>query len=245
MDDSPLIYAGTSGWAYSWNEGGDLAWYVGHSGLNAVELNMSFYRFPSESQIGLWRETGPGLSWSVKVHRSVTHFHLANETGQKVFSRFLDLFRPLDPFVSYYLFQFPHRFDTTFRDRLTSLFQEFDDRKMALEFRHPSWGDPDLKALPFRGVIVTPDSPDSSGGVFGKNGQVYLRFHGRTAWYSGDYSEKELSGVIASLPALSPRIIHAFFNNDHHMLDNARLFRNIAEKIWSKKIKAPKKGPFA
>ncbi|MFP3209319.1 MAG: DUF72 domain-containing protein, partial [Nitrososphaeria archaeon] len=35
-------YVGTSGWSYAWNPDG-LEWYVRNSGLNAVELNSSFY----------------------------------------------------------------------------------------------------------------------------------------------------------------------------------------------------------
>jgi uncharacterized protein YecE (DUF72 family) len=36
------VYVGTSGWAYGWNEGGNLEWFVGNAGLNAVELNASY-----------------------------------------------------------------------------------------------------------------------------------------------------------------------------------------------------------
>ncbi|RLF12723.1 MAG: DUF72 domain-containing protein, partial [Thermoprotei archaeon] len=37
------VYIGTSGWLYDWNLDGSLDWYVKNSGLNAVELNASFY----------------------------------------------------------------------------------------------------------------------------------------------------------------------------------------------------------
>ena len=33
------VYVGTSGWAYAWNRGGSLAWFVEQSGLNAIEVN--------------------------------------------------------------------------------------------------------------------------------------------------------------------------------------------------------------
>ncbi len=48
------FYVGTSGWAYKWNKGGNLEWYLENSGLNAVELNASFYRFPFPNQIKGW-----------------------------------------------------------------------------------------------------------------------------------------------------------------------------------------------
>jgi len=50
---------GTSGWLYDWNEGGDLRWYVENSGLNAIELNASFYRFPFPSQVKGWSRRAP------------------------------------------------------------------------------------------------------------------------------------------------------------------------------------------
>ena len=48
------VYVGTSGWACPWNEGGNLKWYVEHTGFNAVELNACFYRFPFRNQVRAW-----------------------------------------------------------------------------------------------------------------------------------------------------------------------------------------------
>ncbi len=41
------VYVGTYCWAYPWNEGGNLKWYVEHMGFNAVELNACFSGSPS------------------------------------------------------------------------------------------------------------------------------------------------------------------------------------------------------
>jgi uncharacterized protein YecE (DUF72 family) len=38
------LFVGTSGWFYSWNPDGSFDWFSRFSGLNAVELNMSFYK---------------------------------------------------------------------------------------------------------------------------------------------------------------------------------------------------------
>ena len=239
MGDRIRIFVGTSGWAYGWNAGRSLSWYVKNSGLNAIELNMSFYRFPSERQVDDWARTGAGLDWTVKVHRSVTHVHLLNEKGREIFSRFRERLRPLGPRISYFLFQLPPRFDVSFADRIHALSREYDDREMALEFRHPSWDAFDFRRYRFRGAVVSPDSPDSSGAVSAENGQVYLRFHGRTAWYAGSYTDEELSAVLRKAEALSPRKIHAFFNNDHGMLENARSFRRLAGEITEPERQGP------
>ena len=228
MTDRIRILVGTSGWSYEWNGDRSLSWYVRNSGLNAIELNMSFYRFPSERQVADWARTGEGLDWTVKVPRSVTHAHLLNGKGREIYSRFRDRLGLLGPRISYFLFQFPPRFDVSFSDRLRALSGDFDDRAMAFEFRHPSWGTFDFDRVRFGGVVVSPDSPDSSGVVTARNGLVYLRFHGRSAWYAGTYTDEELSSLLRKALALSPRKIHAFFNNDHGMLETARSFRRLA-----------------
>jgi uncharacterized protein YecE (DUF72 family) len=42
----------TSGWFYDWYDDGTLDWHVERSGLNVVELNASFYRFPFPNMVG-------------------------------------------------------------------------------------------------------------------------------------------------------------------------------------------------
>ena len=97
------VFVGTSGWSYDWNEGGNLDWYIQNSGLNAVELNASFYRFPFRNQILGWSRKGRELAWAVKVHRGVTHTHRFNEAAGVLWKRFREAFIPLDPFVDFYL----------------------------------------------------------------------------------------------------------------------------------------------
>jgi len=73
------IYVGTSGWMYPWNKGRSLDWYVKESGLNSVELNSSFYRFPYKNQIKSWIDKGSAIKWSIKVHKSISHTHRLNK----------------------------------------------------------------------------------------------------------------------------------------------------------------------
>jgi hypothetical protein len=52
------FYVGTSGWFYPWNEKRNLEQYVTNSGLNAVKLNASFYRFPFPAMVKFWGTKG-------------------------------------------------------------------------------------------------------------------------------------------------------------------------------------------
>ncbi len=218
---------GTSGWMYDWNKGGDLRWYAIHSGLNAVELNASFYRFPFPSQIMSWTKVGSGLRWSVKVHRSVSHVHRLNEASLKPFRRFLELMMPLDPLVDFYLVQLPPSFSMNNNNvgRLESFVSMAKlGHRLAVEFRHTSWFNDEALRLAERlgFTLVSVDSPEATF-IRASNGILYLRLHGRSAWYAHEYTEDELRGLAGEVRRQSPEAVYVFFNNDHWMLENARL----------------------
>ncbi|MGC8628707.1 MAG: DUF72 domain-containing protein [Candidatus Micrarchaeia archaeon] len=219
-------FVGTSGWLYSWNKEGTLDWYVEHSGLNAIELNASFYRFPFPNQIKSWSSKN-GLTWVIKVNRLITHIHLLNEEAEKLFSKFLELFKPLEPHIALYLLQMPPKFTTNMKERLENFSKKFDERKLAYEFRHESWYNYNFSNLDFNGVVVSPDSPEINNTVLCVNGTVYLRFHGRESWYSYKYSKDELKEMAEKSFSLKPDKLFAFFNNDHDMLENARTFKEL------------------
>lgn len=222
---------GDSGWLYQWNEKRSLRWYVENSGLNAVELNSSFYRIPTERQVESWAEVGKTLRWAVKVHRSITHFSQLTDMGRV--KRFLEVFSPLGPLVDFFLFQMPPRFVKNVRNmekvgRAASLL----GRRAAFEFRHPTWFSQDT--VTWGGEIgvtlVSVDSPEARWVV--KTGEgVYIRMHGRTFWYSHFYTEEELREVAAMASVLRPRRLYVFFNNNHAMLENARAMLNILKAI--------------
>jgi len=93
------FYVGTSGWFYSWNEKRNLDWYIVNSGLNAVELNASFYRFPFPNMINSWATKGKGLRWSIKVNRLITHTFKFSDRVWESWRKFYDLFTPLDRLI--------------------------------------------------------------------------------------------------------------------------------------------------
>lgn len=220
------VYVGTSGWLYDWNEGGDLRWYVERSGLNAVELNASFYRFPFLAQVKSWASKGAELRWAVKVHRSITHVRRLSATALDVWARFRERFAPLEPLIDFYLLQLPPSFVAA--DEAEKRLRGFAASanlgwRLAVEFRHASWLEGrGLKLCEELGAtFVSVDSPMGTHVGTG-NWIVYLRLHGRGSWYAYDYSEDELRELAKLALDLSPRRVYVFFNNDHWMLRNAR-----------------------
>lgn len=221
------FYVGTSGWSYSWNPDG-FKWYLRNSGLNAVELNASFYRFPFPSMIKSWVSAGE-LRWSIKVHRSMTHLRLLKPPRvHEIFSKFARLMEPLEDagLLDFYLFQFPPQFRASKENwsRIVMIAEEFGlGERMAVEWRNQDWFSEDWidRAREAGITVVSVDSPEFSF-YDRSSGSVYLRMHGRTAWYAHDYSEEELKETAKRAVDLGAHRVYVFFNNDHAMLSNAK-----------------------
>lgn len=220
-------FVGTSGWSYDWNPEG-LRWYVNNSRLNAIELNMSFYRFPFPNQVKGWAKTGKALRWVIKVHQSITHLRKLGDPSLKTWERFRARFNPMEEFIDLYLLQLPP--SLSFNQEVLKRIQRFaESGKIAVEPRHVSWFTKEVaQALEEVGaVFVTPDSPMFGGlppdGVYASRGIAYARLHGRESWYAHDYSEEELREVVDAIVRSEATTVYVFFNNDHWMLRNARL----------------------
>jgi len=232
------FYVGTSGWMYDWNPDG-FSWYVKNSGLETVELNMSFYRFPYPNQIKGWlklTETS-NLRWAIKVNRIVTHVYRLSDKSYRYMRRFIALFKPLEEYIDFFLLQLPPIFKATDkgRKRITNFINEFNlGWRLAVEFRDASWFNEEALSLArdLKFTYVSVDSPDYI--FYGRSGPyTYIRFHGRTFWYAHYYTDKELYEVAKELLKLDGEAIYAYFNNNHDMLDNARRLRNILGKYIS------------
>ncbi|MGQ9708526.1 MAG: DUF72 domain-containing protein [bacterium] len=219
------VFVGTSGWFYDWNPQRSLDWFVGNSGLNAVELNASFYRFPFPNQVNSWAAKGRGLRWAVKVSRLVSHVHRLNEEGFGHWERFFALFARLDRLIDFYLFQLHPRLGAEFSGRVAEFIKRSGlSHRFALECRNKDWFKPRTiewaKALGI--TLVSVDAPGFPREIYNTSGLVYLRMHGRTGWYQHHYTRAELKEVIKRIRAAKPEGVYVFFNNDQDMLDNAR-----------------------
>ncbi len=218
-------FVGTSGWLYSWNPEGSLDWFVKESGLNAVELNMSFYRFPTTRAIESWASRGKGLRWAIKANRLITHSCKLKGRALGLWERFHGLFAPLEPSIDFYLFQLPPSLTPASAGAIEAFAKATGlEERFALEVRNAEWFKGEhLEWASGLGITwVGIDSPDLPRDVFNINGLVYHRMHGRSAWYSHYYTDGELGEVARGILEAKPRRAYVFFNNDHAMLENAR-----------------------
>lgn len=237
----PRCFVGTSGFAYpAWRgrfyppelpSAQWLAFYAQH--FPALELNVTFYRWPRPSTLRRWREqVAEDFRFVVKVHRSITHTKRLLDCGPEL-ARLTELVAALKPAAL--LLQLPP--SLAFEAERCKQFLEalpFSLPPLAWEARHRSFGSPEAVAF-FREhgqSLVVADS----GGRFPTFWVVtalplYLRFHGPGALYASGYTEAQLEEtarwVLTHAPADGE--VYAFFNNDvgGHALDNARSFAQL------------------
>jgi len=221
------VYVGCSGFMYSWNPDG-LEWYLTETGLNSLELNTSFYRFPFPNQVKSWKrkteQLSPSLRWSIKVNRLITHVFKFNERAFETWKKFEKLFEPLKENIDFYLFQLPPSLTSKFFPKLENFIRKTNlKEKFALEVRNISWFEEKyVKEASKLGITwVSVDSPDFPREVYCSNKIVYLRMHGRTAWYSHFYTNEELEEIKEKILKIKPEKVYIFFNNNHAMLSNA------------------------
>lgn len=158
-----MIYAGCSGYSFKEWVGSfyppktKAADYLAHyaSELNSVEINHTFRRFPRLELIERWAQATPeSFRFSFKMHQSVTHRYRLKNVEQSV-SDFLEQLVPLGPRLGVVLFQLPPFFKKDLERLHTFVGALPDGFRFALEFRHDSWDDDDVReCLSDRGVAL-------------------------------------------------------------------------------------------
>lgn len=157
------LYAGTSGYSYPEWKGSFYPEDLPNSRFlefysdvfSAVEVNNTFYRFPSERMLEGWREGTPDeFRFAVKANQGITH--RGRLVGVEDLTRdFITRCRILGEKLAPILFQLPpylRRDDDRLADFLTIL---PPGPRYSMEFRHESWFDPAVfEALSGTGVAL-------------------------------------------------------------------------------------------
>ena len=189
------IFAGTSGYSYPQWKGSffpakaktdDLLRFYAEK-LNTVEINNTFYRFPSEKVVTQWKtQTPEDFQFSLKVHRRVTHQMRLNSATKIRIQEFVDRCSVLQSRLGCILFQLPPDFERD-DERLDKLLDAIPaGPRYSIEFRHPSWFDDAVfSKLESKDVAcVSGDSEDQPPGQFLTASFVYVRL--RKTAYSAD-----------------------------------------------------------
>jgi uncharacterized protein YecE (DUF72 family) len=225
---SAIIKIGTSGYTYSWNKAkpSPFQWYI-NQGFNSVEINASYYRFPTESWINTWLSAAPDyFAFSIKVSRFITDYTgLKGERALQLWNKFSKTLFKIHDKIDFYLFKIPPTFKYTAENleivgRFFKGIKLDNNSKAVLEFRDPSWWSVIDKIAEIGIVFCSVDAPGLPRTRIVTNNVLYLRVHGYKKWYSYIYSQAELDTIISSIKKLNANKKAIYLNNDHGMLEN-------------------------
>lgn len=229
-------FIGTAGWAIAANDAERLPEPGSHlqrygRGLNAVEINSSFYRPHRYETYRRWAETVPqGFRFSVKLAKTITH-----ERRLVACSELLDEFfaqaSGLGEKLGVILVQLPPslRFEAEVADAFLADLRTRSGAAIALEPRHASWFEPQAEAILERHHVarVAADPARFAGAdePAGWRGLAYFRLHGSPRIYYSDYAPESLRAVERQIDeaARAAREVWCIFDNtaQGHALGNA------------------------
>ena len=238
-----VVRIGASGWSYDHWTGvlyppklaatRRLAVYVEE--FDTVELNASFYRWPTPARFTQWRDQLPdGFTMTVKAPRGLTHARRLGSPEQWI-ERIAAGWDALGNRRAALLVQL-HPAQQRDDERLDHFLSAVPDSiPVAMELRHPSWDDPAVYDL-LRGhgvAYVVMSGPGLPCVVTATAGLAYLRLHGpgEEAMYSGSYDTEELRRWAREIRAWDAegRDVLVYFNNDlgGHAVRNAQELRSM------------------
>jgi uncharacterized protein YecE (DUF72 family) len=248
------IRVGPAGWSYpDWKgqvypkpqpRGFDPLAYLAEY-FDAVEINTTFYRIPTQAMTQQWVERVtqfPAFRFTAKLWQGFTHEAQANVNDAAAFRQAMDPLHEAGR-LGALLMQFPYRFHHTpdNREYLRRLVVTFRQYPLILEVRHRSWDQPQVYEWlqELRVGFCNIDQPQVSYGIE-LTDQVtspvgYLRLHGRNAamWfqegagaaarYDYRYTAEEIVDILDVVQGISRRANTTYLITNNHFRGQAAL----------------------
>jgi uncharacterized protein YecE (DUF72 family) len=200
--------------------------------FDTVEINNTFYHLPKETSVVRWHKQAlKNFIYTVKANRYITHIKRLKDTSEEV-ARFFERIKPLGPNLGPVLYQLPpglHK-DTKLLADFISLLPA--KRVSVFEFRHNSWYCDEVYELldKYGAGFCTHDMPGKVSPKIVTGKLLYLRLHGATGRYSGNYPDKILRDWAKWIEdCAAGRPAYAYFNNDYnaYAVNNAKQLREM------------------
>jgi len=218
------IKIGTSGWHYNhWIErfypedlpkNKWLTYYAEHFGT--VEINNTFYHLPKAKTVENWHRLAPkNFLYAVKANRFITHIKRLNEPAEPL-ERFFEIISLLKEKLGPILYQLPPSFHKDLGRLKNFLALLPNTTKSVFEFRHKSWFSQDTYKLLEKHNIsfCVHDMPGVKTPLVVTGDTIYIRFHGSTGRYEGNYTESMLGKWADWIKKQKAKYNYVYFNND-------------------------------
>ncbi len=238
------IYIGCSGFHYKeWKgifypEGVPQSkWFQFYcSQFNTLEINTSFYKFPTPKSLRKWFDSSPEeFRFSVKAPRLITHYKRFNDCSTYLQDFYAACDEGLGDKLGCILFQLHPQISYS-EEILELLISCLNPRfKNVLEFRNESWWNKKVYAALKRNKIVFsgisyPGLPED---VVSLKEYIYYRFHGIPILYKSPYSEIYLNEKFSKVIGPKMTEVWIYFNNTWGTaaIVNARHMQQLVEKL--------------
>lgn len=208
-----------------------LAWYAEH--FRTVEINNSFYRLPAEATLKKWAETVPeDFCFSIKASRYITHIKRLSDPQdavEKFFSRIKNLGSKAGPI----LFQLPPHWHVN-AARLNEFLSVLPKgHHYVIELRDLSWYVPSVyEVLKQHNIALCLHDWHAARWPIALTADfTYVRLHGTTGYYAGNYTRKMLQEWAQQIQEWQSSLkqIYVYFNNDiaGHAIRNAQTLASL------------------
>ena len=195
-------------------------WFTHYCSIfSSVELNVTFYRTPSQETFRRWyQQSPPNFAFTLKGSRYITHVKRLMESEAPLDKLFAPA-RELREKLQVVLWQFPPQFKCNLQrlEEFLGLIERYQLRS-TLEFRNESWLCPEVVELcEARNVsLCMADWPPYLDETPLTADFVYLRRHGLQGSYNGNYSSPELEKDARRIEHYLKKGLDVFiyFNND-------------------------------
>ncbi len=222
------IRIGTSGWHYNHWTGlfypdqlPKSKWFKYYAeNFDTVEINNTFYQLPKQETFKNWHKQAPkNFLYTVKANRYITHIKRLKDPSESL-ERFFERVGILAENLGPVLYQLPPNFHKDL-DRLKAFLHVLpEDRIAVFEFRHESWFSDDTYKLlsEFNAGFCIHDLAGVPTPRVITADLIYVRFHGPTGKYQGNYSRPALQNWANWMKQhiKEVRSVYAYFNNDIH-----------------------------
>jgi uncharacterized protein YecE (DUF72 family) len=185
--------------------------------FHALELNVSFYRFPQLKSLQNWYEKSPpSFLFSVKAPRLITHYKQFHDCKRMLSDFYTTCQNGLQEKLGAVLFQFPPMMaykPETLSRIIDSLEPSF---RNVLEFRHVTWWNEEVYDVLRKANIsfCGQSHPQLPEKVVATNSLGYYRFHGVPRLYYSSYKRETIKKIHAALMNQKEvKEAQVFFNN--------------------------------